>query len=65
MKVALLFDGASALGKSPDILILETIEAVERVLAVEGNQLVRVPVHTDGRWIERVRRGKFDLVFNL
>jgi D-alanine-D-alanine ligase len=65
MKVALLFDGASALGKSPDILILETIEAVERVLAIEGNQLVRVPVHSDGRWIERVRRGKFDLVFNL
>src|SRR5256885_2886179 len=65
MKIALLFDGASALGKSPDLLILETVEAVEAVLATEGNQVVRVPVHTDGRWIERVRRTKCDVVFNL
>lgn len=65
MKIALLFDGASALGKSPDVLILETIEAVEGVLGAEGNQVVRIPVHTDGRWVERVRRGKFDLAFNL
>jgi D-alanine-D-alanine ligase len=65
MKIALLFDGASALGKSPDLLILETVEAVEAVLAAEGNQVVRVPVHTDGRWVERVRRTKADVVFNL
>lgn len=65
MKIALLFDGASALGKTPDILILETIEAIERVLIAEGNQVVRIPAHSDGRWVERVRRGKFDLVFNL
>jgi D-alanine-D-alanine ligase len=26
---------------------------------------VRVPVTNDGRWVERVRKGKFDLVFNL
>jgi D-alanine-D-alanine ligase len=65
MKIALLFDAASALGPSADVLILETVEAVERVLVTEGNQVVRVPVNTDGRWIERVRRGKFDLAFNL
>ncbi|MEJ7810992.1 MAG: hypothetical protein WKG32_11335 [Gemmatimonadaceae bacterium] len=65
MKIALLFDGASALGASPDILILDTVEAIEEILAAEGNQVVRVPVHSDGRWIERVRRGKFDLAFNL
>ncbi|HEU4566290.1 MAG TPA: hypothetical protein VFS05_16625 [Gemmatimonadaceae bacterium] len=65
MKIALLFDGASALGARPDLLILETMDAVERVLAGEGNQVVRVPVHGDGRWVERVRRGKFDLAFNL
>lgn len=65
MKIALLFDGASALGKSPDLLILETLEAVERVLAAEGNEVGRVPAYTDGRWVERVRRGKFDLVVNL
>src|ERR687883_137518 len=55
MKIALLFDGASALGARPDLLILAT----------EGNQVVRIPVHGDGRWIERIRRGKFDLAFNL
>ena len=65
MKIAMLFDGASALGATPDILILGTVEAIEEALAAEGNQVVRVPVHTDGRWIERLRRGKFDLVFNL
>lgn len=65
MKIAVLFDGASALGKNPDVLILETIEAIEGVLQVEGNQVVRVPVQPDGRWVERLRRGKFDLVFNM
>lgn len=65
MKIALLFDGASALGASADVLILETIEAIEHVLEAEGNQVVRIPVYDDGRWIERVRRGKYDLVFNL
>jgi D-alanine-D-alanine ligase len=65
MKIALLFDGASALGARPDVLILGTVEAIERVLGAEGNQVVRVPVQPDGRWIERVRRGRFDLAFNL
>src|ERR687885_401735 len=65
MKIALLFDGASALAKSPDVLILSTVEAVEESLAAEGNEVVRVPVYPDGRWIERVRRGKFHLAFNL
>ena len=65
MKVAVMFDGASALGQSPDLLILGTIEAVERALADAGNEAVRLPVNIDGRWVERLRRGKFDLVFNL
>lgn len=65
MKVAVLFDGASALAKIPDLLILGTVEAVERALADEGNTVVRIPVFPDGRWIERVRRGKFDCAFNL
>lgn len=65
MKIALLFDGASALAKSPDLLILETVEAIERSLISEGNLVVRIPVFGDGRWIERVRRGKFDLAFNM
>lgn len=65
MKVAVLFDGLSALGKTPDVLILDTIEAVEAALTEAGNEVVRVPVNPDGRWVERVRRAKFDLVFNL
>jgi D-alanine-D-alanine ligase len=65
VKVAILFDGASALAKSPDLLILATLEAIERSLLAEGNEVVRIPVLIDGRWIERVRRGRFDLVFNM
>ena len=65
MKVAILFDGLSALGPSPDLLILGTVEAVEEILAADGATVVRIPVNPDGRWIERVRRGKFDLAFNL
>lgn len=65
MKVALLFDGISALGKTPDLAILETVEAVERALADDAHVVVRVAVSPDGRWVERVRRGKFDLAFNL
>lgn len=65
MKIALLFDGASALGARPDLLILDTVEAIERVLADDGHTVVRVPVHEDARWVERVRRGKFDLAFNM
>ncbi|HUF27635.1 MAG TPA: hypothetical protein VMM18_11735 [Gemmatimonadaceae bacterium] len=65
MKVALLFDGISALGAEPDQLILDTVEAVERILRDDGEEVVRLPVTADGRWIERLRRGKFDLAFNL
>jgi len=65
MKVALLFDGISALGASADQIIVETVEAVEQVLREDGDEVVRIAVTLDGRWIERVRRGKFDLAFNL
>ena len=65
MKVAVLFDGASALGKSPDLLILDAVESVETILAADGNDVVRIPVNPDGRWVERVRKAKLDLVFNL
>ena len=65
MKVAILFDGASALGKSADVTILETVEAVETALAEAGHEVVRVPANPDARWIERVRKAKFELVFNL
>lgn len=65
MKVAVLFDGISALGKSPDLAILETVEAIEHVLVADGHEPVRIPVNPDGRWIERVRRAKPDLAFNM
>ena len=65
MKIAILFDGASALAKSPDMLILGTVEAIEAALESEGNQVVRIPVYPDGRWVERIRRGHFDLAFNM
>ena len=65
MKIALLFDGLSALGKAPEVQLLESIEAVESALLEWATEVVRVPVTDDGRWVERVRKGKFDLVFNL
>ena len=65
MKVVVLFDGISALGKSPDLAILETVEAVEAVLTADGHEPLRIPVNPDGRWVERVRRAKPDLAFNL
>jgi len=65
MKIGVLFDGMSALGTNPDGLILEAVEAVENAIADWGHQHVRIPVNPDGRWVERVRRAHFDLVFNL
>src|SRR5688572_1928884 len=65
MRIALLFDGASALAPSPDLLILETVEAIETALENEGNTVVRIPVLMDGKWIDRIRRGKFDVAFNM
>lgn len=65
MNVAILFDGASAFATDPDMLILGTVDAIEEALTVEGNKITRVPVHQDGKWIERMRRGKYDLAFNM
>jgi D-alanine-D-alanine ligase len=65
MKVGILFDGASAYAASPDRLILGTVEAIEQSLVAEGNEVGYVPVYHDGKWIEKMRRGKFDLVFNM
>lgn len=65
MKVAILFDGASAYATNPDELILGTVEAIEKSLTSEGNTVGYVPVFQDGKWIEKLRRGKYDLVFNM
>lgn len=65
MKVAILFDGASAYATKPDQLILGTVEAIEKSLVAEGNEVGYVPVHQDGKWIEKMRRAKYDLAFNM
>ena len=65
MKVAILFDGASAFAEFPDQEILGTVRAVTVALTAEGNSVVRIPVHPDARWIDKLRRARVDLVFNL
>ena len=65
MRVALLFDGGSVLDPMPDLLILQTVEAIETALENEGNSVVRVPVSGDGKWIDRIKRGRFDVAFNM
>jgi D-alanine-D-alanine ligase len=65
MKVALLLDGASAYAANPDRLIIGTAEDIERSLVAEGNTVTWIPVYQDGKWIDKVRRGKFDLAFNM
>src|SRR6476660_1066304 len=65
MKVGILFDGASAYAPSPDRLIRGTVEAIEQSLVAEGNEVGYVPVYQDGKWIEKMRRAKFDLALNM
>jgi D-alanine-D-alanine ligase len=65
MRVALLFDGGSVLDPMPDLLILQTVEAIETALENEGNSVIRVPVSGDGKWIDRIKRGRFDVAFNM
>jgi D-alanine-D-alanine ligase len=50
---------------SPDLLIIATVEAIESALETEGNRVVRVPITLDGKWIDRLKRGKFDIAFNM
>jgi D-alanine-D-alanine ligase len=63
MKIGILYDGASA--ASPDQLIVGTVDAVAAELASEGNEIVRIPAGPDAKWIDRLRRARVDLVFNL
>lgn len=65
MRIALLFDGASVMAPSPDLLILQTVEAIETALIDEGNTVVRIPVTLEGKWIDRVKRGRFEVAFNM
>ena len=49
MKVAILFDGASAFAETPDQEIIGTVDAVAASLVPEGNSIVRIPVHPDSK----------------
>jgi len=63
MKIGILYDGASA--ATPDQLIMATVDAVAAELASEGNEIVRIPAAPDAKWIDKLRRARVDLVFNL
>jgi len=63
VKIGILYDGASA--TAPDQLITGTMDAVAAELASEGNEIVRIHVHADAKWIEKLRRARVSLVFNL
>ncbi len=55
----------SALAPQPDIQILESVEQIETILGDAGHHCVRFPVDGEARWVERLRRARVDLVFNL
>ncbi|MCR4294466.1 MAG: hypothetical protein NUW21_02955, partial [Elusimicrobia bacterium] len=65
MKIGILFDGMSALAPVPDMQILESVEQIETILQDAGHHCVRFPVDGEARWVERLRRARVDLVFNL
>jgi D-alanine-D-alanine ligase len=65
VKIAILFDGASAFALAADQAILGTVEAVGASLEAEGNSIVRIPVQPDSRWVDKLRRARVDFVFNL
>ncbi len=65
MRTAILFDGPSSSGETPDLLIMESLIAVEDALRARGDKPVRVPVFPGAHWIEMLARQRPDLVFNL
>ncbi|MDB4914987.1 MAG: D-alanine--D-alanine ligase [Gemmatimonadetes bacterium] len=65
MKICVLFDGASASGLAADVSIMGTTRIVSASLASEGNEIIEIGVFPDARWVDKLRRAKVDLVFNL
>jgi len=65
VKIGILFDGASAFAEFPDLSIIGTVDAVAASLEPEGNTVVRIPVHPDSKWVDKLKRARVDLVFNL
>src|SRR5205085_73617 len=65
VKIGLLYDGASATGLAADAAIIGSVKSIHECLASEGNEIVEVPVFTDTKWVDKLRRARVDLVFNL
>ena len=65
MKIGVLFDGASASGLAADLSIMGTTSVIAQCLASEGNQIVEIGVYPDAKWIDKIRRARVDLIFNL
>src|SRR3954471_21270780 len=65
MRIGILYDGASATGLAADAAIMFTVHAVRDSLASEGNEIALLPVFPDAKWIDKLRRARVDLVFNL
>jgi D-alanine-D-alanine ligase len=65
VRIGVLFDGASASGLAADASILGTTSVVAASLASEGNHITEIGVFPDARWIDKIRRARLDLVFNL
>ena len=53
MKIALLFDGLSALGKAPEVQLLDSIESVE-------SALLEFATEVDGKLVEGIDKLTFD-----
>jgi D-alanine-D-alanine ligase len=65
MRIGILYDGASASGLAADVSILATVNTVRESLASEGNEISLIPVFADAKWIDKLRRARVDIVFNL
>ena len=68
MNVCLLTDAAGvggAAGAAPDVAIAPTASAVEAALRALGHRVWRLGAAPGGRWVEALRAGAPDLVFNL
>ena len=65
MRIGILYDGASATGLAADAAIMATVTAVQESLASEGNEIALLPVFADAKWIDKLRKARVDLVFNL
>jgi D-alanine-D-alanine ligase len=65
VKIGILYDGASATGLAADVAIIGSVRAVSSCLSSEGNEIVEVPVYPDAKWVDKLRKARVDLVFNL